>query len=267
MLMVVKRNIKYLTQCIKYNLLVAKEYRTSFIIQTIFMFINNGFFLIFWIILFRANDNSMNGITMNDILYLWSLPTISYGISFFVFGGTDNISKNIITGQFDMYMIYPKHPLVSIITSRSDFSAFGDLTYGLVLGLFATNFDIGKYLLLILFSTLGTLFFVFSNVIIQMLSVWFGDVSDVADKYKHNLLVTFSIYPETIFNKYIKILLYTVIPTAYIAYVPIKLIQYFTIKNLLLFTGASIVYIVIAISVYNFSIKRYESGNSMMLRD
>lgn len=267
MLMAVKRNIKYLTQCIKYNLLSAKEYRTSFIIQTIFMFINNGFFLIFWFVLFNANDNSMNGINMNDILYLWSLPTLSYGIAYFVFGGTDNISKNIITGQFDMYMIYPKNPLVSIITSRSDFSASGDLLYGLVLGLFATNFNIGKYLLLIVFAVLGSLFYVFSNVIIQMLSIWFGDVSEIAEKYKFNLIVNFSIYPETIFNKYIKILLYTVIPTAYIAYVPIKLVNGFSIQNLLLFFGALVIYIIIAITIYNVSIKSYESGNSMMLRE
>jgi len=267
MLMVVKRNLKYLIQCIKYNLLSAKEYKTSFVIQTIFMFINNGFFLLFWIILFNANNNNLNGIQFTDILYLWSLPTIAYGISYFIFGGTDYISKNIISGQFDMYLLYPKHPLISIVTSRSDFSASGDLLYGLIIGLFATGFNMQSYLLLIIFSMFGSLFFVFSNIIVHMLSIWFGDVTDVATLYKDNLLINFSIYPEVIFNKFLKTVLYTVIPVAYIAYVPIKLIQYFTIQNLLLFLGMLIIYIVISVVIYNVGMKKYESGNGIMLRE
>ena len=267
MLMVAKKNLKYLIQCVKCNLLSAKEYKVSFIIQTMFMFINNGFFLIFWNIVFFANDNSINGINMTDILYLWSLPTIAYGVAFFIFGGTDIISKSIVTGQFDVYMLYPKNPLISISTSKSDFSACGDLIYGLIIGLFATGFNMQKYILMLIFSVLGAAFYVFSNIIIQMLVIWFGDVTDVAEKYKFNLLVNFSIYPEAIFNKGIKLLLYTVIPTAYIAYVPINLIQHFNIKNLCLFFIALIIYAIIAILIYNIGIKKYESGNGMSLKE
>ena len=263
MLTAVRNNFKFLLQSIKCNLLASKEYKISFVVQTIFMFINNGFFLIFWIVLFSVSDNNINGIVMKDILYLWSIPTIGYGVSYFLFGGVDNISNNIITGKFDTYLLYPKHPLISAITSKTEFSACGDILYGLIIGLFATGFDPLKYLLLIIFGVLGALFYVSTNIIIQMLSIWFGDMKEMADRYKFGLLIQFSLYPEAIFKRWIKIILYTVVPTAYIAYVPIKLVEYFNIQNLVLFLIAMIVYTSIALFIYNKAIKHYESGNAI----
>ena len=267
MLTVVKNNFKFLLQSIKCNLLASKEYRTSFVVQTVFMFINNGFFLIFWGAIFKINDNNINGVIMRDILYLWSISPLAYGIAYFLFGGVDNICNNIITGKFDTYLLYPKHPLISAVTSKTDFSACGDLIYGLVIGLFAVSFSPGKYILLILYSILGAVFFIASGIMIQMLSVWFGDIREIAEKYKFGMLVQFSIYPEVIFKKWIKILLYTVVPVAYTTYVPFKLIEYFSIQNLFLFLLAIITYIALVLFVYNKAIKYYESGNAIGLME
>lgn len=44
MLMEVRNSLKYLFLSIKYNLKASMEYKKSFIIQTIFMMINDGFF-------------------------------------------------------------------------------------------------------------------------------------------------------------------------------------------------------------------------------
>ena len=55
MLTEVKNTIRFLIESIKCNLKSAVEYKKSFFVQTIFMLVNNGFFLIFWQVVFNIN--------------------------------------------------------------------------------------------------------------------------------------------------------------------------------------------------------------------
>ena len=85
MLMEVKNNFIFFMNAIKCSISSALEYKISFIVNSVFMFINNGFFLIFWGVIFNANNNSLNGITFDSIMYLWSIPIIGYGVTYFFF--------------------------------------------------------------------------------------------------------------------------------------------------------------------------------------
>ena len=134
-----KNLFKFLKMNIKCNISAALEYKKSFFIQAGFMFINNFFFLIFWFIVFSTNGDNIEGVTMNDILYLWSLPTIAYGIAYFIFGGVYNLGKYLIEGTLDTFLIQPKNVILNVATSSTSFSAFGDLMYGIVLGIIAVT--------------------------------------------------------------------------------------------------------------------------------
>ena len=56
MLTEAKNNIRYIKNAIKCNLKSIVEYKTSFILQALFMFVNNGFYLIFWNVVFGINN-------------------------------------------------------------------------------------------------------------------------------------------------------------------------------------------------------------------
>lgn len=265
MLMEVKNNFKYIIKSIKCNLKSVIEYRNSFIIQTVFMFINNGFFLIFWNVVFRISNNQTNGIEMKEIYYLWTIPTISYGISYFLFGGIANIGKNIITGGLDSYLTQPKNVFINIATSKCDFSACGDLLYGLVIGVAASN-NILDYFKILGYSLLGSIIFIATMTIIRSLAVFVGDIDDMAERYEHTFLINFSVYPEEIFGKFIKFMLYTIVPAGYIVHLPIKLIRSFSITKFLILIIAIVIYVIIAIIMFKKALKNYESGNAMALK-
>ena len=91
MLTVVKNYWNFFKKSIKYNLASVLEYKKSFIIQSVFMFFNNAFFLVFWFVVFNASGGDINGTTLNDILYLWSVPVLAYGVAYFFFGGARNL--------------------------------------------------------------------------------------------------------------------------------------------------------------------------------
>ena len=266
MLMAVKNNVRFFLGALKVSVLSAAEYKSSFIIQTLFMFINNGFFLVFWNVVFGVNDGAANGLEFNGILYLWSIPVISYGVTYFFFGGVQNLNTFIITGQMDSYMLQPKYPLLNVLTSKCTFSAFGDILYGVVIGFIATGHDIKKMLLVLFLGCFGSIFYISVEVIFRSLSVWLKDTEKISTKYVHSFMTTFSSYPNEIFSKGVKILLFTVVPASYFSHFPIKLLEEFKTSTFVLILVAGFVYLFIAILVFNKAMKSYESGNSISMR-
>ena len=270
MLMAVKNvisNLKFFWIATKCSVKSSMEYKISFLVQSIFMFINNGFWLIFWLVIFNTNGDNINGVTFDTILYLWSIPVISFGVAYFFFGGSDNINKYIISGQMDSYMLQPKHPLFNILTSKCNFSAFGDLMYGIVLGLIVVKFNILHFLLILILGVFGAIFYISTAIILRSLSVWLGDTELIAKKYNDSLLTTFSIYPEQLFSGILKVLLYTVIPVGYMAYMPMNIVMKFNLLRFLCIIISGVIYITLAVFVFNKAMKSYESGNTISMRN
>ncbi len=266
MLTAVKNNFRYFLNAVKVNIKSAMAYKASFIVQAVFMFINNLFFLVFWKVVF-SNAGESAGITFNNVLYLWSFSSLSFGLAYFFFGGIEKINEYIITGTMDSFLLQPKNVLLNVMTSKCTFSACGDMVYGLVIGAIAAGGNIPKILLLVSLSTFGSIFFISSEVIIRSLSVWIGDTKMIANRFVEMLLITFSTYPENIFRIGIKVILYTVVPVAYLAYLPARLMEDFNLSILLLIFVVGIIYGCTAIVVFNKAMKGYESGNSMAMKN
>ena len=266
MLMEVKNTLIYLLLSIKYNLKSAMEYKKSFIIQTIFMIINDGFFLIFWAVVFNVNNGNINGLEMRDILYLWSIPVASWGLISFVFGGIRELNRYIINGELDSYFVQPKNMILNIATSKTDFGGFGDLLYGLVIGIFASN-SILEYLEILMYIVIASLITFSTIIIIRILAIWIGEVEQIAHIYENSLFITFSTYPYEIFGNFTRFLMFTIAPTAYVVHLPIKLIGKFDLKIFLIVILAAIFYFILARTIFYKSIKKYESGNNIAMKD
>lgn len=266
MLTVVKNYWEFFKKSIKCNLASVLEYKKSFLIQSIFMFFNNFFFLIFWIVVFNASDGNVNGVTFNDILYLWSAPTIAYGVAYFFFGGARNLGKYILEGGLDSFLTQPKNVIISVALSSMDFAAFGDLVYGMVMGIFAVEFDIFRYIVLLIMGILGSVFYVCTEIIIRLLTIFIGNTDNLEHVYTNTLLINFTTYPEVIYSSFVKFLIYTIVPSAYIAFVPIKFITTFNVKYFLIFILAILAMLGITGILSKKILKKYESGNNIALK-
>lgn len=266
MLTEVRNNLRYFLSAIKIGIKSAMAYKASFLVQAIFMFINNGFFLVFWKVVFQ-NVSPNSGITFDNVMYLWAFSTIGYGIAFFFFGGIQRINDYIITGAMDSFLLQPKNVLLNVATSKCNFSAAGDLLYGIILGLILTHGNPFKMLELLILGCFGAIFFVSTEVIFRAIAVWIGDTKTLANRYIEMLLITFSTYPENIFGIGIKAILYTVVPVAYLAYLPAKLMEAFNPLYLVAVIAVGLIYLAISVVVFNKAMRSYESGNSMAMKD
>lgn len=264
-MLTVFKNLKsyfvYIFTCLKCNIKSSYSNKKSFYIQTISMFVNNCVWLVFWLILFNNKGGNINGVVLNDILYLWSVPVIGFGICFLLFGGVEYLSADIANSNIDHYICKPKHSLISILTSKSRLSAMGDIIYGLVMGLFAVGFNPLKYLMLILLGILTGIGFIAISVIIRSLAFYFGNITKAGDVYIMSLLLTLTIYPEKMFSGVIKLLMYTAVPAMYIAQIPVRIAKDFDLKLLLIELLVISFLTITAFFVYNKGLKKYESGN------
>lgn len=259
MLTEVKKSLKMMLYYFKFNLSSVMEYRISFLVQSFGMMLNNSAFIFFWWILFN-NVNSIGGYGFTDEMMLWAISSTSFGICFVMFGNVTQITRMILNGELDTYLLQPKDPLSNILCSKTTVSAWGDTIYGIVMFFILKGFDIKSFLLFILFCITGALIFAAVLVTFHSLSFYAGSMEGFAQLIIE-FLISFSIYPEGIFSGWVKFLLYTVIPAVFIVHIPSRIIKQFSISMLLGVLGAALIWIVFAYALFYRGLKKYESGN------
>ena len=149
---------------------------------------------------------------------------------------------------------------MNILCSKTIVSAWIDTLYGIILFFIIKGFDIRGFLLFLLFCITGALIFASVLVTFHALSFYAGSAEGLAQTVTE-FFISFSIYPEGIFNNAVKYVLYTVIPVAFIVYIPAKVINQFSIIMLLEVLGVTLLWMVIAYTVFYRGLKKYESGN------
>jgi ABC-2 type transport system permease protein len=80
-----------------------------------------------------------------------------------------------------------------------------------------------------------------------------------------NAMITFGIYPITLFDNYAKLILFTVIPAALIGAVPADFIRNSSWQSLAELLAGAVVFLLIAVSIFRLGLKRYESGSAIQV--
>ena len=263
MLMEVKNQLRVTKQSIQYALQREMLNKVTFISNILFMILNNSCFIVQWIILYSLKDE-VGGYTFKQVLLLWGMAAMVYGISRFFFRESFELSEIINSGKLDNYLVQPKNVLIQSITSNVEVSAIGDMLYGLIM---ITLYGLTiKNLLLFLFCGIcGALVIVSIAVIFSSLAFWFGRTEMIANTV-NSLMTNFATYPEGIFKGIIKILFYTILPLGLTTYIPVQLISNFDPMYILYIVIGTIVFIMLAFVIFYKGLKRYSSTNLMNAR-
>ncbi len=263
MLTEAKNQIRVTFQSIKYALQREMLNKVTFISNILFMILNNACFIVQWIILYSLKDE-VGGYTFKQVLLLWGMAALTYGISRFFFRDSFELSDIINSGKLDNYLVQPKNVLIQSITSSVEVSAIGDMIYGFIM-LFLFGLDLKSFLLFIFCGICGALVIVSIAVIFSSLSFWFGRTEMIANTV-NSLMVNFATYPEGIFKGIIKILFYTILPLGLTTYIPIQLISNFNPIYLIYIVIGTIIFITISFLIFYKGLKRYSSTNLMNAR-
>ncbi len=261
MLQAVKNQLRVTIKTIKYGLMREMINKTSFLMNVLFMILNNASFIIQWIVIYSIKED-VGGYTFNQILLLWAMAASTYGFSHFIFKKAYSLSDIITNGKLDSFLVQPKNVLISAITTDVEVSALGDILYGyIVLGI--SGLTLTKFLLFTFFSITGAIVLTDIAVLLGSLSFWFGKSDMIADT-GNSLMVSFPTYPDGIFKGISRILLLTVIPVGLTSYFPVWIMTKFDLNLTFMITGFTIALTILTFLIFYRGLRRYSSSNLMI---
>lgn len=237
--------------------------RVTFFMNVGFMILNNGTFIIQWLLLFSLKK-VIGGYQLDDVMVLWGLAAGTYGFAHIFFQRAYYLPDLIINGKLDSFLVQPKNVLLSIISSGTNTSAIGDVIYGYLV-VCIVRFNPSTLILFTYFSIMGALILTAFAVITG--SVCFYIVrGDMFAENLNNIMINFSTYPDGIFKGVVRLILYTLVPVGLSIYLPLKVILHFNLWYLLLVTCFTVIIVALAFLVFYRGLRRYSSSSLMSAR-
>ena len=250
---------------VRANFQIALEYRVSFWVQVFGMFLNDAMWIAFWGIFF-ARFPVVRDYGFADVITVWSLTALAVGLATGLFGGTWSYAAQVAQGRLDFFLTLPKPVLFHLAISRMSVTAWGDVLFGLVAYVGLAGPAPGTLALFLVLSLAATAVFVAYGVLANALAFWLGNSEGFASQLT-NALITFSLYPNALFSGAVKVLLFTLIPAGFIAYIPVELLRAWSWLLALALLGAAVAGLGLATAVFYAGLRRYESGNTLALRE
>ena len=257
------KELKFLLAIWKANLLSAMEYRGAFLSQAFGMMLNDFMYFIIWIIYFDRFQE-VRGWQLQDMYLTYGVLASAFGLISLLFGNAFNLSEIINQGRLDYYLSLPRPVLLHAVASRMIASGMGDFSYGFLSYGLSGYFSWDGLLRFILATLLAATVFAAFLILIQSLAFWLGIMSNLS-ALALNALLTFGIYPITLFDNYAKLILFTLIPAAFMGAVPAEFIRAFTWQALAQLLIGAALFLAAAIAVFRLGLKRYESGSAIQI--
>jgi len=101
-------------------------------------------------------------------------------------------------------------------------------------------------------------------ILVQSLAFWIGNTTYLSG-LALNAMLTFAIYPITLFDNTAKLILFTLIPAALMGALPAEFVHSFTWNTLAKIFFGSLIFLGLAVASFHLGLKRYESGSGFQV--
>ncbi len=257
------KELRFLLAIWKANLLSAMEYRVSFLSQVFGMMLNNAMYFLIWVIFFDR-FKSVRGWGVTDMFITFGVAASSFGIVSLLFGNAFNLGDIISKGRLDYYLSLPRPVLLHAVASRSIASGMGDFSYGILSYLVSGAATWSGVLRFFVAVILAAAVFVAFLMIVQSLAFWIG-TSSYLSGIAMNAMVTFAIYPITLFDPAARLILFTLVPAALMGAVPASFVRGFGWGTLAELAVGAFIFLGLSILLFYAGLKRYESGSGVQV--
>lgn len=257
------KELRFLLAVWRTNLESLMEYRVSFISQVLGMMLNNGIYFLVWVIFFDRFQ-SVQGWGLTDMFVTYGIVAAAFGLVSLFFGNAFNLGDIITRGRLDYYLSLPRPVLLHAVASRSVASGLGDISYGFLSYVASGTLSWESLLRFVLATLMAAVVFAAFLIIVQSLAFWIGSTSYISG-IALNAMVTFAIYPITLFDTGARLILFTLIPAALMGAVPASFVRSFGWESLLQLLAGGLVLLAAAIFLFHLGLRRYESGSAIQV--
>lgn len=257
-----RSSIAHLAALLGANLRATFAQPVAALVAAAFMLGNNLILYVIWVIYF-ANFSSLRGWVAADLALLLGVVAWAFGLAVLVAGGARDIAQAVADGTLDIHLGRPRHPLPSLLASRSFPSGLGDMASAPVFWLVFAGRGLADLPFLLLVSTAAAVVIVATMVAMQCLAFWLPRAATLCEElFQMFLMVCF--YPQHPFAFTVRLVLFTVFPAAYVALLPVEAVREGSVLKALAVLGAAAAYSGIAAVIFARGLRRYASGNRMV---
>ena len=168
-------------------------------------------------------------------------------------------------GSLDSYLTQPKSALARALCSRTQASGFGDVVSGIAVVIWSGQVGWLNVPWLAIAVCASAVVFVAAGVAFHSAAFWLGQVESLA-RQLWEFMITFALYPEPIFGGGVRLLLYTLIPSAFAGFLPARLVHAPSLAHLSATVGGAGAIALVALGLFHRGLRRYESGNQIGAR-
>ena len=163
-------------------------------------------------------------------------------------------------GDLDTLLTQPRPVLVYALGMRSQPSGVGDIISGTFLIAVSGYLSPQSAPLVIIAIAAASVMFLATGILFFSLAFWLGKVETIA-RQLWELLITFSLYPEPLFDGVLRLLLFTILPAGFVGYLPVAVVRAPSMLQLCVLVLAATGYLTLAVLVFNRGLGRYTSGS------
>jgi ABC-2 type transport system permease protein len=145
-------------------------------------------------------------------------------------------------------------------------SGWGDLGFGIV-ALIIAALTAGPWFLplAVVLVLLSAAVFVAFGVLVNSLAFFIGN-AEAAAMQAREAVTNFSLYPAPIFRGWVRLMLLTALPAGFMGHVPVQILRDFDAGWLGLLALCACLIWLAALATFKAGLRRYESGNLIVLR-
>ena len=232
--------------------------RAALISAMTIMMVNDVVWVVFWVLFFHRVGH-LHGWDSHRILLLLAVMTSAAGITLGLFANVRRVGSMAVAGELDSVLSLPVQPLAYLLLRRVEPTNLGDLAFGITLFCVAGSPTIERTAVFVgvvlAAALLMTGFLVLTGSI-----AFFAGRGEGGELGFHAILLLGS-YPVDVFAGAAKVMLYTVVPAAFVSSVPARLIVSFDAGRAAWLAAVAVAFGVAGATAFTLGLRRYTSGS------
>lgn len=222
--------------------------------------------------LLLKNVGRLNGWSFSEVLLLWALNVLSYGITgLFIYSGCGQLESFVQSGKFDRYLTKPKSVFWCYMMDHINPVFCLHIMFSIVILIYTfqmNNVELYPLRALQILVLLACAVCIQACVMIVMasFSFWIVKSGNIVNTAVYGLR-NFTTYPLSIYGKGLKFVLVFIVPYAFVSYFPALCIldkagNSYESAFIILEPVFTVIFIIITRTFWNLSMKKYSStGN------
>jgi ABC-2 type transport system permease protein len=231
------------------------ERRANFLLQMAMMAVNDIIFLIFWLLVYSHKD-TIKGWDRSEMLIVFAALAIGVGFGIGFGNGLRRLSLRISAGDLDPLLVQPRSVLPRVITARVYPPGIGDMVFGLLLFAYASDGSLDGWARFLGACTLGGIIVLAFMLMWESLAFW-GDSGGKAAGVAFTGLAVMGIYPSQIFPGAMKLVVFTVIPAAFVGSVPAEIALHPSMPLVVSILVGAVTMWAVAAAMFHAGLRRY----------